>query len=1029
MKYFFFILGFVLTSNSQAQVSNSIRDIDIRNIGPAGMSGRFTSIDVDSRGTIYAGAASGGVWKSEDGGLKWTPIFDSVSVQSIGALKISSSNDDIIWVGTGEGNPRNSHNSGAGIFMSLNGGKDWIAKGLEETKNIHRILIDPRDENKITVGVLGSAWGDSEHRGVYQTKDGGETWDKILSAGNGTGCAELVVDPNNPNKMIASMWEFRRSPYFFKSGGASSGIYMTIDGGKTWNKLEKGLPEGKLGRVGLAISKSNPKVVYAMVESKTYDLFKSNDGGYSFRKISSQKNMGNRPFYYAEIYVDPLNENHVYSLWSQISHSIDGGKKWNILASWNHIHPDHHALWINPKNPKHLINGNDGGINISYDGGSHWRMSDNLPVGQFYHIAVDEEVPYNVYGGLQDNGSWKGPGFSFTQDGIKTSEWQELLFGDGFDVQPINGKKGYAMSQGGNLYYYEQGLGKRFIQPAKFGKTTLRFNWNAALALGDSDTELYFGSQFVHYSSNNGLSWETISPDLSTNDPDKLQQAKSGGLTIDATNAENYCTLTSIATNLTGYAPVLWAGTDDGNVWKGTGSADGFPWEPNNNWEKMKIKGIPKNVYVTQIIADENGQDVWIVANNYRQNDWAPYLWHSSNAGESWENLITDNIKGHSLSFAQDPINEDLCFLGTDRGLYCSFDKGSSWERLKQIPACPIQDMAYQEGEDDLVIGTFGRSVWILDDLETFRRLGDEVKDSFKILAAQKGHTQERVRSPGARFDADDHFRGKNKDTRLALSYHYSGKVGTKGKVKVYQGVAKKPIRTYSFKTTKSGLNYVHWDFRKDGFRFPTHRTFKKDDDLPPGLLTESNGSLKIVLEVEKKKDSTIFNNYNSHSSGFWKSANRVFLDSFRLITESAFVVFEDLKKAKKKLSRYSKLEYKEDSIRKKVIAKCTKIRGQIDSLQLLFTLPPSFTQYEVITPRVNNVLWQAYALIVNENQNMVRANEFAGSNAQQALRNADAFAKKVFVQVNSFYKNTWQTIPFDIWDTWEKPEKEFGNY
>ncbi|MDG1099339.1 MAG: hypothetical protein P8O20_08145 [Bacteroidia bacterium] len=1008
-----FLFSIFLLFQLNSQSNQLIKDISIRNIGPAGMSGRFTSIDVDSRGSIYAGAASGGVWKSEDGGLKWQPIFDSMPIQSIGAIKISPSNDDILWAGTGEGNPRNSHNSGAGIFKSLNGGKDWVFKGLEETKNIHRIIIDPRDENKITVGVLGSAWGDSEHRGVYQTSDGGETWNKILFAGKGTGCAELVVDPNNPNKMMASMWEFRRKPYTFNSGGVSSGIFMTIDGGKTWNKIEKGLPSGILGRAGLAISRSNPKVVYAMVESKTYDLFKSVDGGYTFTKMSSQTAMGNRPFYYAEIYVNPTNENHVYSLWSQISHSIDGGKNWKILASWSHIHPDHHALWINPENPKHMINGNDGGINITYDGGNHWRMSDNLPVGQFYHIAVDEEMPYHVYGGLQDNGSWKGPGFSFTQDGIKTSEWQEVLFGDGFDVQPLNGTQGYAMSQGGNIYYYDLDQGKKFIQPAKFGKTTLRFNWNAAIAIDEQ--KLFMGSQFVHLSEDKGQSWKIISPDLTSNDPDKLQQAESGGLTIDATNAENYCTITSLA----GGKELLWAGTDDGNVWVRN---------EKEAWSKVSenINSVPKNIYIQQIhLNAKNEKDAWVVANNYRQNDWKPYLYHTRNQGKTWVNLVTDDLKGHALSFLQDPIHENLLFLGTDRGLYYSFDAGQKWQRLAQMPACPVQDLVHQKGEDDLVIGTFGRSIWIMDDLETFRTLGQKNKDSFEIIAVQQGHPNERKRAPGARFDADDHFRGKNKDTRATVSYHYTGALGVKGKVQVFHGNEAKAIRTFHFKPSKKGLNYVHWDFRRDGLRFPTYRKVKEDADLPSGIVCPDNGPFTLVLQIKKQKDTIVLNHLDTRASIFRFQGNMELMDSLKQITSKAFDVFEDLKAAKVKLLKYKQNKYSSDSLMKKVKKECKVFIGKIDTLQLLFSLPPSFTQYEEITPRLNGVLYQSYALL----RNHTATTKIENSNAAMALGNASLFTAAVVDQINGFFQNTWQNIPFDTWDQWEKPERTFGDY
>ena len=1015
MKTLMCALVCLICSNLWAQDTAAINEISIRNIGPAGMSGRFTSITVDSRNQIYAGSASGGIWKSIDGGLDWQAIFDKEAVQSIGALAISPSNDDVIWAGTGEGNPRNSHNSGAGIYKSLNGGKDWIYKGLVETKNIHRIIIDPRDENTITVGVLGVALGPSEQRGIYQTRDGGESWKKILNVGPETGCAELIIDPNNPNKMLASMWEFGRKPYFFTSGGSGSRIYMTIDGGKTWNKIDKGLPSGKLGRVGLAISASNPNIVYALVESSDIALYKSVNGGYSFEKISTDDNIGNRPFYYAEIYVNPSNENHIISLWSQVTQSIDGGKNWEVLAGWNHIHPDHHALWINPKNPKNMINGNDGGINITYDGGRHWRMCQNLPVGQFYHVAVDNEIPYNVYGGLQDNGSWRGPGFTFNNNGIRNSEWQELLFGDGFDVQPINGFEGYAMSQGGHVYYYNlKDNYKLFVQPVK-EKEELRFNWNAAIALNGNEKDVIFGSQFVHYSRDNGKSWDIISEDLSTNDTSKLKQAQSGGLTIDATNAENYCTIVSLATA----AKSIWAGTDDGNIWYANGYGKQY-------WNKRNIKELPKNAYIQQIVVDKNAPErAWIVANNYRQNDWNSYLYITENGGKTWKSLITTDIKGYCLSFMADEVNKNLYFLGTDRGLYASYNAGKTWLRLKQMPTCPVQDLAYQKGEDDLVIGTFGRAIWIMDDLEGFRKLGEQPKDSLSIIAFQHGHAKAYNMPPGARFEADDAFSGTNKDTRYVFDYYYKGNVKDKLKVTIRSG--NEAIRQYTVSPSRAGWNQVTWDLRKDGFSFPTYAKYDDKADKPAGVVVNSLGEYTLVLTKGKLKDSIVFkyNDTRLRSLAEVNSTDIVRYDSLKIIVNKAFNIFEDLKEAKLRLHNIKRAEYATDSNEAKVVKICNKLIGEIDTLQLLFMLPPTFKAYEEITPRLNKTLYDAYSHILNSGQ----VNMDVPSNAARALKAARDHSAQVTEKINLFFANKWNDIPFETWEQWKKPKKELGNY
>ena len=546
-----------LSINAQQIDMKLLEDMKPRNIGPAGMSGRITAIDVVTSNpqVIYAGSASGGLWKSESGGINWQPVMDSVSIQSIGAVAIDQSNPDVVWVGTGEGNPRNSLTGGYGLYRSLDAGKTWQSMGLENTRNIHRIIIDKSNSDVVYVGAIGSPWGEHPERGVFKTTDGGKTWNKILYVNEKTGLADLVVDANNPNKLIAAMWEHRRKPWTFNSGGPGSGIYITVDGGDNWKKLtdKDGIPKGDLGRVGLAISPSNPKRVYALIEAKKNGFYRSDDGGYSWKKINEDINtIGNRPFYYSDIAVDPINENRVYSVYTYINVSEDAGKSFKQWAQsygvTNGIHPDHHAFWVHPTDPNFIIEGNDGGLNITRDRGANWRFVENIPVAQFYHINVDNEIPYNVYGGLQDNGSWVGPGYAFKSGGIRNSYWQELMFGDGFDVvpDPDDHTKGYGMSQQGFVGRYDLKTGHtEMIRPTHPDPDMrVRFNWNSAIAMDPFDhSTLYFGSQFVHKSTNKGNSWDIISPDLTTNDPEKQKQHESGGLTMDATGAENYTTI------------------------------------------------------------------------------------------------------------------------------------------------------------------------------------------------------------------------------------------------------------------------------------------------------------------------------------------------------------------------------------------------------------------------------------------------------------------------------------------------------
>ncbi len=597
-----YLLPFLLFSFFQlsAQTVNPdyLRTIPIRSIGPGAMSGRITAIAVDPERpeVIYAGAASGGVWRSKSGGTNWEPIFDDAPTQSIGAIAVNSRNPDEIWVGTGEGNPRNSQNFGVGIFKSIDGGKKWVKMGLEKTRTIHRIVLHRDNPDVIFAASLGSASGPNEDRGVFKSSDGGRTWRKVLYVNDLTGCADLVADPANPNKLYAAMWEYRRWPWFFKSGGKGSGLYVSIDGGETWERRtsDDGLPEGELGRIGLAVAPSNPNIVYALIEAKDNALYKSSDGGRKWQKMA-EKGMGDRPFYYAEIYVNPKNEYMLYSVHSQITRSIDGGKSFeNWVGFWD-IHPDHHAFWIHPDDPNFIIDGNDGGLNITHDGGRTWRYAENIPVGQFYHINVDNERPYNVYGGLQDNGSWIGPSSIWQYGGMRNSDWQEILFGDGFDAMPRrdNSRYAFAMSQGGELNYIDRQTGdSRYIKPLHPDGIELRFNWNAGMAQDPfNDHGLFFGSQFLHYSNDLGANWQIISPDLTSSDTSKLHQDKSGGLTLDATNAENYCTIIAI-TPSPAQRGVIWVGTDDGRLQL---TQDG-----GKNWENLsgRLPDFPENGWI-----------------------------------------------------------------------------------------------------------------------------------------------------------------------------------------------------------------------------------------------------------------------------------------------------------------------------------------------------------------------------------------------------------------------------------------------
>jgi photosystem II stability/assembly factor-like uncharacterized protein len=788
MKTRGFLAGLLtlLTFSLHAQIDPELlAGIKARAIGPAAMSGRVAAIDaVESNPEIlYVGAATGGVWKSVDGGLSFTPIFDDQPVAAIGAVAIFQPSPEIVWAGTGEGNPRNSMSIGNGIYKTIDGGKTWQHLGLDKTERIHRIVLHPRDPNIAWVAALGQAWGQNAERGVFKTVDGGRTWTKVLYVNERTGAADLVIDPTNPNKLFAAMWEYRRWPWFFHSGGWGSGLHVSHDGGATWRRYteEDGMPKGQLGRIGLDIAHSSPNVVYALVEAEKSALLRSDDGGRKWTAVNTESNVANRPFYYAQIKVDPQDPNRVYNIASLVSLSTDGGRSFRTLIPFAKIHPDYHAMWIDPKRPSHIYAGNDGGVAESEDRGESWRYVATLPLAQYYHIAVDDETPYNVYGGMQDNGSWKGPNTTWETTGIRNWEWQEVAFGDGFGTHPIPGDPmtGYAMSQEGYIVRWNLRTGERKdIRPAPAGDgpgtTTgnLRFNWNAAIAVDPFDANtVYFGSQWVHKSTNRGDSWTIISPDLTSNRKEWQNQTRSGGLTPDVTSAENFTTIITIAPSPIERG-VIWTGSDDGRVHV---TRDG-----GANWTSVEanIKGVPANTWVPEIKSSRHAAGTaFIVFDDHRRSNWTPYVYRTTDFGKTWTSLVTPALQGYALAIEQDPVDPDLLFLGTEFGLWVSNDAGRNWIKWKHgFPTVSVMGLAIQPREHDLVIGTHGRAAYVIDDIRPLRSVSKELLAKplhlFEVPDAQSYTTRQKE---GSRFVGDGEFRGENEPYGALLTYSVSG--------------------------------------------------------------------------------------------------------------------------------------------------------------------------------------------------------------------------------------------------------------
>lgn len=878
------------TQASAAIDSKLLKGLEARAIGPAATSGRVTDIEavVSNPNIIYAGTATGGLWKSVNAGLNWTPIFDDQDFASIGAIAINQQNPNIVWVGTGEGNTRNSTSYGGGMFKSIDGGQTWQKIGLAGTERINRIALHPTNPDIAYVAALGTLWSENKERGLYKTEDGGKTWTQVLYVDEKTGATDVKMDPSNPNKLYAAMWQFRRWPYRFESGGKGSGLYVSNDGGKTWSQKtqEDGLPEGDLGRMVIAVSQSNPDRIYTLVEAKKSALIRSDDGGNTWQQVNTEIGIADRPFYYSELEVDPSNDNIVYNIATLVRRSIDGGKNFSTISSvsccaaGNTIHIDNHTLWINPNDSDHLILGNDGGIAITQDKAQTWRFVQNLPVSQFYHVRVDNAVPYNIYGGLQDNGSWRGPSEVWESAGIRTLHWQEIGFGDGFDAMPFpdDTQRGYAMSQGGNLTSFNLTTGEqKLVRPNppldEAGKPVdLRFNWSAGLAQDPFDpATIYYGSQFVHKSTDRAASWTVISDDLTTNNPDWQRFKDSGGITSDVTAAENYTTIVSIAPS-TVKQGVIWVGTDDGRLHV---TQDG-----GTTWTSLesKIKGVPANSWIPHIEpSPHDAGTAFVVFDNHRRGDMSTYVYKLENFGKKSRSIASKNLRGYALSFQQDHVDPNLLFLGTELGLYVSTSGGKQWFKFDQgVPTVSVMDMAIHEGENDLVLGTHGRSIFVIDDYSGLRGLNEDAfSQELALLAVSDGQQYIQGRAAGSRFWGNSEFVGDNEAYGVMLTVIASGeqlvhpdsatqkalaiakrnqskddekesKATNKAKVEVSDAQGN-IVRTFETELQK-GVNRIMWPMNADGAK-PAPGEERKDGLLPPGpQVPPGTYTLKVTL-------------------------------------------------------------------------------------------------------------------------------------------------------------------------------------
>lgn len=762
--------------------SSTYSGLKWRNVGPALTSGRIADLAVNPNNPnqYYVAAASGGVWKTDNSGVTYKPIFDNQGSYSIGCVSIAPSNENIVWVGTGENNNQRSVAYGDGVYRSLDGGKSWKNMGLKKSEHIGKILIHPNDPNKVYVAAYGPLWSAGGDRGLYVSNDGGENWENVLEVSEHTGINDVIMDPRNPQVMYASAHQRRRHVWTYISGGPESAIYKSTDGGKIWNKLENGLPKGDVGRIGLAISPINPDHVYAMIEatSETQGFYRSTDRGASWKKLNKYSTSGN---YYVEIYPDPNNINRLYSMDTYCHYSDDEGKTWKRLNE-KHKHVDNHCMWINPNNSDHYIMGCDGGIYVTYDDAANWRFHANLPVTQFYKVAVDNDEPfYNIYGGTQDNFSLGGPSRTRNAAGIVNADWFITKGGDGFEsqVDPENPNIIYAQSQYGWLVRYDKLNGEKVDikpQPGSATEAPYRWNWDAPLLISPHNpARLYFAANKVFRSDDRGDNWKVISEDLSRGvDRNKLK-VMGRVWSMDAV-AKNQST--TIYGNIVALdeSPLqenlLYAGTDDGLVHVTNNAGE--------SWTKLSsFPGVPERTYVNALSASKHQKGrVYAAFNNHKNGDFKPYVLQSDDMGKSWKNISGDlPERGSVYDIVEDHVDPNLLFVGTEFGLFFSKDAGQHWTQLKNgLPTVGIRDIEIQERENDLVLASFGRGFYVLDDYSLLRTVNDDILNKeahiFPIKKALMFVETRPLGLGGKSFQGEDFFTAPNPPVGACFSYH-----------------------------------------------------------------------------------------------------------------------------------------------------------------------------------------------------------------------------------------------------------------
>ncbi len=797
--------------------ADSFKTMAFRNIGPANMGGRVDDFAVveSKPTTFYVGMASAGILKTTNGGTTFETIFTDEEVSSIGDLALAPSDPSVLYVGTGEPNNRQSTSWGGGVYKSTDAGKTFQYMGLKETQHIGRIVVHPTNPDVVYVAALGRLYGPNQERGVYKTTDGGKSWTKVKYLDEDTGMIDIAMDPESPGTLYAGSYQRRRTPFGYNGGGPGGGLFKTTDGGTTWKKLSKGLPStGEMGRIGVTVYRGDPRILIALIEHRTeFGVYRSEDKGESWVKLS---NSNPRPSYYSQIHIDPNNDQRLWVLAAGMYNSEDGGKTWRQDLVDN-IHGDYHALWIDPANSNHVLAGSDGGIHQSFDRGQTWDHLTNVPLGQFYEINADNQKPYNVCGGLQDNGTWHGPSQTQVREGIQMNDWKTIGGGDGFFcvIDPVDPSTVYVESQDGNISRVNLNTMERtFIRPTpKDPEQKYRFNWNSPIVVSkyDHNTVFYGGDRFF-MSKDRGDSWTELSGDLTNNE--KRDEKPIFGKTAKEFMSRNdgvvhWGTATTIAQSPLS-ADVLWFGADDGNL--------RVTRDMGKSWINLtdKVPGVPTGTYVSRIEPSHTSAGAaYVTFDGHRGDDFKAYAFFTPDFGTTWKSVSANLSEGGTVSVLREhPKNPDLLFVGTERGLWTSFNRGGSWLKMKSgLPTIPVDDIYIHPNENDLILGTHGRSVWILDNISALTGMSEAVAVKPLHLFENKTGTQWRIAGVGA-SNGDKLFNGPNPPEGAAIQYWLKDAPGEKDKVTVTitdsKGVKVRDIEG----TKEAGVNRVMWDLR-----------------------------------------------------------------------------------------------------------------------------------------------------------------------------------------------------------------------